>query len=68
MANYYPTEIVRGIILGKIKYRKCPMCEGTAMQNWDEYGEDIKSGPSCSENRTTGECDNCDGLGFILSK
>lgn len=64
----YAGEIVRGIILGTTDYRKCPLCEGTGFQNWDENGNDVKSGRGDlgTEIRSTGECDNCDGLGFIL--
>lgn len=62
----YSTDIVRGLILGTVKHRKCPQCESTGFQNWDIHGNDIKSGKSSESDRCNGKCDNCDGLGFIL--
>lgn len=67
MSNYNG-EIGKGFILGDVEYRKCKLCEGTGFQNWDESGNDIKSGPGDSEgaNRITGKCAVCHGLGRIL--
>lgn len=62
----YSAETVRRIILGKTQARKCPICEGTTVVNWDENGENIKSGPGTWPDRATGECEDCNGLGFIL--
>ena len=63
------SEEIRNIILNahKIKeHNKCPDCNGTGIQNWDEDGGDLKPGmPSPnSDNRDWGDCENCDGIGY----
>lgn len=51
---------------GKIKKDgRCIECNGTGWQNWDENGEDIKPGKSSSIDRDSGECDDCNGVGFV---
>lgn len=41
------------------------MCDGTMYQNWDQNGNDVKSGRSDDNDRCTSECENCNGIGFI---
>ena len=66
MSYNYSLETVRGIILGTIEYRKCPICEGCGYTCWDENGEDEKPGNTRERGGDFGECDNCNALGFIL--
>lgn len=58
-------QILRNTILGKITWKPCPMCDGTMYQNWDQNGNDVKSGRSDDNDRCTSECENCNGIGFI---
>jgi len=52
---------------GKIKKDGiCINCFGTGWENWNEKGEDVKSGRTSDENRCEGECEFCNGLGFIF--
>lgn len=59
-------EDLRAIITGKIVYGSCPLCNGTGRINWNEDGEDTKPGPSNDPSREEGNCDNCEGVGFII--
>ncbi len=68
--NYFELtkEQFRNIILGKTTYRKCPLCNNDGIQYWDNVdGGDIQSyrKPEWGEEYNSGECENCDGLGFI---
>jgi len=51
--------------MGKLVWKKCPQCEGSAWENWDENGEDVKGGHSENPERCNGVCENCDGIGFV---
>lgn len=62
---YFTIDDMRATILGQTPWKKCPQCEGTGYENWDENGTDIKSGRTGDPNRTDGECENCNSLGFI---
>ena len=62
---HFTIEDMRDTILGKMPWRKCPICDGTGFENWDEDGGDVKSGRSGNPDRTEGECENCDSLGFV---
>ena len=61
----FSASILRDTILGKLVWKKCPSCEGTCFENWNEDGEDVKGGQSSDPDRTTGCCENCEGLGFV---
>jgi hypothetical protein len=45
---------------------RCVDCDGSGYQNWDEEGNDIKTGESSDPMRCYGECGSCDGIGYIL--
>ena len=64
----FDSRTMRDTILGKISWRKCPQCDGTGYENWDEDGGDVKSGQSGNPNRATGLCDNCvESIGYVIS-
>ena len=63
--SMYTAEEIRNTILGKIKWHSCPVCEGTRLENWNEDGEDVKSGHTSDPDRDEGICENCEGLGFV---
>lgn len=69
MADFYLTsEEVRSILqnAGKIKKDgRCIHCNGTGYENWNENGEDIKPGHTSDPDRCEGECEECEGVGFI---
>lgn len=45
----------------------CPACLGTGYENWNgNTGDDIKPGHTSDPNRCEGECENCDGIGYIF--
>lgn len=71
MANYFEfeKEDLRKLILGKITYRKCPNCDNDGQEYWDENGEGVCPHPreEWGENYNQGDCENCDGLGYIPS-
>jgi hypothetical protein len=51
---------------GKIKKDgRCIECNGTGWQNWDESGGDIRPGLSNDNDRAWGECETCNGVGFV---
>ena len=63
------TEEVRDLILGKLKYRKCPCCDNNGLGYRDgETGVGASPSPSgiSFECLSWGLCENCNGLGFIL--
>jgi len=59
----------RNIILGKTTYRKCPLCDNDGMEYWDENGMSPSPfpRPEWGEDYNSGECENCNGLGFVES-
>jgi len=62
-------EETRDLILGKLKYRKCPCCDNQGIEYWDgNTGLGASSSPSNipPEYLSWGSCENCNGLGFIL--
>lgn len=66
---YFNSEDLRNLLqnAGRIKSDcRCIYCDGTGMENWNENGEDIKPGTSSDSNRANGECEVCQGLGFII--
>lgn len=71
MYNYFEfsRDELRGIILGKIQYRKCPNCDVNGREYWDENGEGAGPypRPEWGDNYESGSCENCDGLGYIQS-
>jgi len=63
---------LRDIILGKITFRKCPMCYGEGNMFWTEASEDNcskrtyeEAGGWGVEGNSTDWCDTCNGVGFI---
>jgi len=58
-------QMLHDTIMGKLVWKKCPQCEGSAWENWDENGEDVKGGHSENPERCNGVCENCDGIGFV---
>ncbi len=61
------TEEVRDLIIGKLKRRKCPMCDNNGVVYWDgATGESSTPSGIDPENLSFGGCENCYGLGFIL--
>lgn len=67
----YGIEIdeLKDLILGKIHWRKCPMCDADGRQYWDgETGMGVSASPSGinPEWLEWDNCDNCHGLGYIL--
>ena len=62
----FTVEDMRDTILGKTKWSKCPLCEGTGLENWDELGENVRAGYSSDPDRYTDTCQNCEGLGFVV--
>lgn len=70
MNGYYRTitkQELCDIIKGKIRFSKCLCCNNDGMVFWDENGQSVLSYPypDWGENYDSGECDNCDGLGFV---
>ena len=63
----YPGEILRSTILGKTKWVQCPVCLSSGYENYNGEGEDVRPGISYDPDRSSGECENCGGLGFIES-
>jgi len=62
-------EETRDLILGKLKYRKCPYCDNTGREYWDgDTGLGVSPSPIGidPDKLAQGPCDNCEGLGFIL--
>lgn len=62
-------EEVRDLILGKLKYRKCPCCDNNGTVYWDgKTGEGESSSPSGIDPEwiSYGGCENCKSLGYIL--
>lgn len=68
---YFNSEEVRSIIHNAHKIKKlnkCHQCNGTGYENWNgDTGGDVKPGPLGSYDgvRCEGECENCDGLGYV---
>lgn len=66
----YDQEVVKGIILGTIKYRKCPSCDNNGRIYWDgQTGMGESSSPSNIDPEWLdyGTCPYCEGLGYILT-
>jgi hypothetical protein len=57
-------EYLRAVITGQIRFRKCPLCDGTGMeiQAYDENGQPCGSDV---EDSMRYPCDNCSRIGFI---
>lgn len=63
------TDEVRDLITGKLKHRKCPVCDNNGVVYWDgKTGEGENSSPSGidADWLSYGACENCNGLGYIL--
>ena len=63
-------EDLRHLILNAhvIKNNVCEKCNGTAYTNWNsETGDDERPGKLSNnvENRLDGECETCDGVGYV---
>lgn len=63
---FYTTEDLRNTLLGKSNWTACLQCNTTGVENWNEDGEDVRPGPTSDLDRCTGECENCDGVGFVI--
>lgn len=61
----FSKDEMRQTILGKARWTRCLSCDATGWENWDENGSDVKSGTSSNPERCNGECENCEGLGFV---
>ena len=61
-------EDLRAVIIGKVVYGQCPQCNGTGRENWNEDGEDVRPGHSNDPARETGNCENCEGVGYIVKQ
>lgn len=63
------TQEIRDLILGKIKYRKCPCCDNKGREYYDDTTSEGRY-PSPSginpANLDSDECENCKGLAYIL--
>lgn len=55
---------IRGVITGKIQFRKCPVCDNNAIEHqaYDENGEPCGSDVENSERYP---CENCEQIGYI---
>jgi DnaJ-class molecular chaperone len=69
-----PQEL-RGIILGKITFRKCPLCYGEGTMYWIDNIEDNiskrtyeEAGGFRGEGNKQEFCNDCQGVGFIVNK
>lgn len=69
VVQYLGSEI-REIIINahKIMKHPCSTCKGTGITNWDENGNDEQAGPTNDIERAWGYCDECDGVGYDLTK
>ena len=58
---------LRGIITGRITYRKCPACDKNGLEYWDENGRGVSPvpNPAWGENYCEGACEECGGLAYI---
>jgi len=58
------SEYFRGVITGKIRYRKCPLCDnnGVEIQAYDDMGEPCQSDHPEAQRHP---CEACDEVGFI---
>lgn len=71
MSDFYSSDEIRSIIHNahKIKeFNKCHECNGTGFLNWDgEVGGDVKPGrlAEYDDIRIDGECEKCDGIGYL---
>lgn len=70
MSVFYTKEEVRGIIQGKLSYRKCPCCDNDGLEWWDGM-TGLGVGPSpphtCSvEDLSSGQCQSCGGVAYII--
>jgi hypothetical protein len=61
----FTRDDMRATILGKMSWSRCLQCGGTGWENWSENGDDIRSGLSNQSDRCNGECENCEGLGYV---
>ena len=63
----FDKEELRNIILGKVTYRKCPSCDNDGREYWDETGASVLPypHPDWGDNYNTGNCENCDGIGYV---
>ena len=64
--TYFTKDEMRQTIIGKVNWSKCPQCDGTGYENWDEDGFNVKSGNTDDPNRASGGCENCEELGYIV--
>lgn len=65
----YHIDVMRDIALGKRIFIKCPCCDNNGVIYYNGITGDGASPFSRSElgeDETTCECNNCDGLGYIL--
>ena len=67
MTTVIDTDDLRKIITGETKYRKCLKCDNNGQEYWDETGVSVLPypHPDWGNNFESGECDTCDGVGFV---
>lgn len=60
---------LRRIIFGKDNFRKCPSCDKEGKEYWNEDGSLVGSAPlpEWGDNYQRGDCQDCDGLGYVCS-
>ena len=59
----FSVEEMKLLLSGKFSTFKCIACNGTGVQNWSEDGDDVCPGWSDREDRESGDCDECQGVG-----
>ena len=61
------TEYLRRVILGQMTFKKCPACDNSGREYWDESGISVLPYPhkDWGDNYDSGPCSNCGGLGYI---
>ncbi len=71
MRHTFSNEELRDIILKKVTYEKCPMCDNNGQEWWDGatgLGASPFPPPGVDpDDLAHGDCDNCAGLAFIQS-
>jgi hypothetical protein len=66
MQNYFEveTDYLRGVITGKIQFRKCPQCDNEGIEI-QAYGDDGNPCAPTAPDAFRYPCRACIGLGFV---
>lgn len=64
----FDSHELRRIIFGKDVFRKCPACDNEGREYWDENGCPARPSPlpEWGDNYVSGDCEQCNGLGYNL--